>query len=244
MSIFIFSNGGVPPLPGTLPDMKAQSSDYIELQTVYKNQALKDSASVAEQVRKLEARLGRRTSIDSKEIDAFCKNATFVKLVKGRKLRVADEPHAMDWSDRGNYMAQQLGDEESLMPILIAMLAFDVGVEHSSGLPPFSPHSKRSLGGDHLQSKFKDGMDEYVRTFLAHLSTIDSGFNLDEVTERVQKVVAELARAGPAELHNISALTGGMVAQEAIKVITKQYVPVDNTCVFNGITSKTAVFRL
>jgi amyloid beta precursor protein binding protein 1 len=29
-----------------------------------------------------------------------------------------------------------------------------------------------------------------------------------------------------------------MVAQEAIKVITRQYVPVDNTCVFDGIRAK------
>jgi len=54
----------------------------------------------------------------------------------------------------------------------------------------------------------------------------------------------ELARGGLAELHNISALTGGMVAQEVIKVLTKQYVPIDNTCVFDGIASKTAVFRV
>ena len=51
-------------------------------------------------------------------------------------------------------------------------------------------------------------------------------------------------RSGGSELHNISALTGGMVAQEAIKIITKQYIPVDNVCLFDGITSKTGVFRL
>lgn len=51
-------------------------------------------------------------------------------------------------------------------------------------------------------------------------------------------------RAGGSELHNIAALTGGMVAQEVIKAITKQYVPIDNTCVFDGITSKSAVIRV
>lgn len=51
-------------------------------------------------------------------------------------------------------------------------------------------------------------------------------------------------RARGSELHNISALTGGMVAQEVIKVITKQYIPIDNTCVFDGITSRSAVFRV
>lgn len=51
-------------------------------------------------------------------------------------------------------------------------------------------------------------------------------------------------RAGGGELHNIAALTGGMVSQEVIKVITEQYVPVDNTCVFDGVRSKSSVFRV
>ena len=51
-------------------------------------------------------------------------------------------------------------------------------------------------------------------------------------------------RAGGAELHNIAALTGGLVAQEVIKVVTKQYVPIDNTCVFDGVESKTSVLRI
>lgn len=62
--------------------------------------------------------------------------------------------------------------------------------------------------------------------------------------ERVIKAAEEVARAQGGELHNISALTGGMVAQEIIKVITKQYIPIDNTCVFDGITSRCQVFRL
>ena len=57
-------------------------------------------------------------------------------------------------------------------------------------------------------------------------------------------MVKEIERADGAELHNIAAVTGGMVAQEVIKVITKQYVPVDNACVFDGIASKTAVFNI
>jgi hypothetical protein len=44
-------------------------------------------------------------------------------------------------------------------------------------------------------------------------------------------------------LHNIGALTGGMVSQEIIKVVTEQYVPVDNTCVFDGIRSHQGVKR-
>jgi amyloid beta precursor protein binding protein 1 len=65
-----------------------------------------------------------------------------------------------------------------------------------------------------------------------------------EANERVVEAAQEVARAGGGELHNVSALTGGMVAQEVIKIITKQYIPVDNTCVFDGIESRCQVLRL
>jgi amyloid beta precursor protein binding protein 1 len=57
------------------------------------------------------------------------------------------------------------------------------------------------------------------------------------------KAAKEVARAKGGELHNISAMTGGMVAQEVIKIITKQYIPIDNTCILDGITSRTQVLR-
>lgn len=62
--------------------------------------------------------------------------------------------------------------------------------------------------------------------------------------KRVVQACEEVARARGGELHNMSALTGGMVAQEAIKIITKQYIPIDNTCVFDGIASRCQVLRL
>lgn len=62
--------------------------------------------------------------------------------------------------------------------------------------------------------------------------------------ERYKKTAQEVERAAGGELHNISAVMGGMVAQEMIKIITKQYVPIDNTCIFDGIDSRCQVLRL
>lgn len=62
--------------------------------------------------------------------------------------------------------------------------------------------------------------------------------------QSVQEAAQEVYRAGGGELHNTSAATGGMVAQEIIKIVTKQYVPVDNTCVYDAIGSRCQVFRL
>jgi amyloid beta precursor protein binding protein 1 len=47
------------------------------------------------------------------------------------------------------------------------------------------------------------------------------------------------ARAPFSELPNTAAFLGGMVAQEVIKMITKQYVPVKGYCVINLIETST-----
>jgi len=64
-----------------------------------------------------------------------------------------------------------------------------------------------------------------------------------EENEQIANAAQEVARAEGGELHNIAALTGGMVAQEMIKILTKQYIPIDNTCIFDGISSRCQVLR-
>lgn len=36
---------------------------------------------------------------------------------------------------------------------------------------------------------------------------------------------------------------GGLVSQEVIKLITKQYIPLEGTCIFNGIRSTMSVVK-
>lgn len=55
---------------------------------------------------------------------------------------------------------------------------------------------------------------------------------------------AEITRAGEAELHNIASVMGGVAAQEAIKLITHQFVPLNHTYVFNGIAGIAAAYDL
>ena len=65
-----------------------------------------------------------------------------------------------------------------------------------------------------------------------------------EIKDNIEKVCIEMVRAGGGELHNIASLTGGLIAQEVIKVITRQYVPVDNCCVFDGVGSRSYALRV
>lgn len=52
------------------------------------------------------------------------------------------------------------------------------------------------------------------------------------------------ARYGGAELHTVSAILGGIASQEAVKLITHQFVPVNNAFVYNGINGTTAALAV
>jgi len=54
----------------------------------------------------------------------------------------------------------------------------------------------------------------------------------------------EFIRYGGIELHNIASLMGGLIAQEIIKIITSQFLPCNNTTIFDGIKSTMGVYRL
>ncbi len=88
------------PVPGSVPDMKARSADYIQLQNVYKSKARKDLAEVTESVRSLERNANRTNAIEEKDIEAFCKNAAHIKLVRGRPFHVVQAGQKITWGDR------------------------------------------------------------------------------------------------------------------------------------------------
>ena len=50
-----------------------------------------------------------------------------------------------------------------------------------------------------------------------------------------------MCRFGGGELHCVAAIVGGMAAQEAIKLITRQLVPVSGTLIYNAMASTTSV---
>jgi amyloid beta precursor protein binding protein 1 len=54
-------------------------------------------------------------------------------------------------------------------------------------------------------------------------------------------LVHEVVRFGASELHAVCAVVGGMAAQEAIKLITSQFVPLTGGLLYNGMTCTTTL---
>jgi len=247
-----YTKHGELPLPGAVPDMKAQSKDYIQLQNIYKTKAREDCAEVLATVRELEKSTSRSSelAVQEKEVENFCKGAAHIHLVRGRPLQVVQPEQAISFGDRARAMCNELTNPESLIGVYIAFLAWDEFVAtHSS--PSTSPEDAGLRVPGSSQAEYESDVEKV--TGIAYKITDglikEAGQHIEdpeysELKEGIEKLCTELVRAGGGELHNIASLTGGLIAQECIKVITKQYVPVDNVCLFDGIVSRGYVLRV
>jgi amyloid beta precursor protein binding protein 1 len=197
------------PVPGGLPDMKAQSSVYIKLQNIYKDKARRDANEILDIVRGAAG----GEDIDPAEIELFAANARFIKLINSTDAAPLALEQISEREFGNDELAAVAGPEMpmSLLPIYLALTA--------------TSHTGSSSAQDIMASIRKRAP-----------GAASNG--------RVEKAAKEVARAAGGELHNISAAMGGMVAQEVIKIITRQYIPVDNTCIFDGIESRCQVLRL
>ncbi|KAI0173341.1 hypothetical protein GGR52DRAFT_580029 [Hypoxylon sp. FL1284] len=209
-----YGKHGCLPLPGALPDMKAQSNVYVKLQSIYKEKARRDAHEVLEMARVIAG--GK--DVDPTEVDLFCKNARFVKLINATPT--SEDLDAI-------YEAESANDE--------AAEAMKVETGGAFTLPMSNLFVYLALVATSHSSA--STADEVMKSIT---ETVPKAAG----NERALQAAQEVARAGNGELHNISSLTGGMVAQEMIKIITKQYIPIENTCIFDGISSRCQVLRL
>lgn len=264
---FCEKNGGQLPLPGAVPDMKAQSKDYIELQNIYKSKARADAAEILAIVRQTEERVQRPRdlAVKEKEVEEFCKLAAHVQVVRGRPIGVVDSERDLGLGDeRKEELAREIEmgmAEEKLMHVYCAFRGWDAWVAKHNPNPSSSSStstkqaaSKSSslrIPGAQDDTDLETDTDEVtalalglIDSLLDHASLNTDSEIIASLKDQTAKVCKELVRAGGGELHNIASMTGGMVAQEVLKVLTGQYGPVDNTVMVDGVGSRVGVLRV
>ncbi|KAK9427337.1 hypothetical protein V1505DRAFT_404589 [Lipomyces doorenjongii] len=220
---FVAKEGNLP-LSGTLPDMKADSLRYIALQTVYRNKAVQDRDWVKHRVAELLSAIDRPTdAISDDEVETFCKFSPYIVVIDGRSLEEEYNPETA----KATTILTALQEENGLMPIYLGFRALETFEERNGRFPGVLEDT---------------GDDENELQSIA-LEIVKS-LGGDSLGETAIKVLKEFVRAGNGELHNISSLLGGFGAQEVVKLITRQYVPMKNTVLFDGIQSKSDVWEL
>lgn len=216
--------GGEPPLEGSIPDMTSLTEYYVNLQKIYQAKAESDCLSVENHVRNILKRIGRDPSAISKaNIRNFCKNAR--KLNVCRYHCIDDEFNSPILPELQKYLADE--DYSFAVSFYILFRAVD----------RFAANYNRYPG------IFDGEMDEDI----SRLKTITVGVLSDmgiHGPTLADDLINEMCRFGGAELHAVAAFIGGVASQEVIKLITKQFVPLTGTFVFNGIDHKSQVLAL
>ncbi|EJD08513.1 uncharacterized protein FOMMEDRAFT_131246 [Fomitiporia mediterranea MF3/22] len=152
--------------------------------------------------------------VDEAMVDEFVRNAHGLKIVRGHRWGTVDENPQL--------LANLLSSEETALPA-----ATHLALSAASHLLSKNPHNSGELTAEQLTV--------YIQSMLPAGTVLP---------KEVASAVGEIARTPTADLPNTAAFLGGLVAQEAIKVITKQYVPVQGTCVVDLVASRTGVLNV
>jgi len=219
--------GGHLPLMGTIPDMIAETKVFVELQKLYRTKAAEDIVDVHKHLVSILEKFGLpKDRVSEDEVKNFCKHVLFLKVQ--RFTSIANEVAGkVDSGSIGvtrlNFFTGATGDGCWYLALRAAEKFRE---EHNRypGENTATPH-------DDFESLRKHA-DKLVTSI---------GFDTDQLpNDHLQ----ELCRYGNSQIHNLAAIMGGVAAQESIKLITHQWVPLSNTFVFNGINSSSAAISV
>lgn len=217
---FVEAEGkGKLPVKGVLPDMTASTDHYVKLQNIYRSQATMDAEVVYRKTQQIVAQL-QVDSISESDVKLFCRHAHDLILIKGSSI--ATEYQLA--SSVAAYIVRHLEEPDVMMVNYIMLRASEMfETEHCRSPGEWEPE------GD--VAKLKTCVTKF-------LSEISYSHEIARKDDHIQ----EMCRYGGAELHSISAFLGGCVAHEAIKLVTKQYKPVNNSFMYDGASTNTATF--
>ncbi|CAN4096223.1 unnamed protein product [Withania somnifera] len=222
---FIASEGGgETPLEGSIPDMTSSTELYVNLQKTYQAKAEADFLFMEQRVKNLLQKISRDpASISKANIKSFCKNAR--KLAVCRYRLVEDEFSSPVQAELQKYLTDE--DHGTAVGLYILLRAADRFAANYNKFP----------------GQFDGEMDEDIsrlKTTAAGLLN-DLGCNGSALSE---DLINEMCRYGASELHAVAAFVGGVASQEVIKLITRQFIPMSGTFIFNGIDHKSQLLLL
>lgn len=87
------------------------------------------------------------------------------------------------------------------------------------------------------EKKLSGDFDSYVDLFKYM-------FSLEALSGNTIDTLKELFFHNTSSYHNICSLMGGIAGQEVLKILTQQYIPLDNLFIFNGVTSTSEKWKI
>ncbi|KAG6407002.1 hypothetical protein SASPL_129982 [Salvia splendens] len=237
--------GGEAPLEGSIPDMTSSTELvttallYVSLQKIYQAKAEADFLVMEKLVKKILKKLGRDPeSISKATIKSFCKNARKLKVCRYRMIEEEfSSPVQLE-------LQKYLTDEDYCTPNSRCSVAFGFYIL-------LRAVDRFAANYNSFPGQFDGEMDEEISRLKTTAVSLlnDLGCNGSSLTE---DLINEMCRYGAAELHSVAAFVGGIASQEVIKahalsrlqLITRQFVPMSGTFIFNGVDHKSQLLLL
>ncbi|ORX59339.1 NEDD8-activating enzyme E1 regulatory subunit-like protein [Piromyces finnis] len=211
------------PHSGIIPDMKSDTEKYVELQNIYRKKFQEDFYEIRQKVNTTLAQINRPIeSIKDEQIITMIKNGSDLRIIRYRTLEdeFINQPNV-------SLIAQSLNEEFNNMVYYLLFRAVDHFYETHYRYP----------GVDN------DSLDNDLELLKKSVEVITSQYSID-YSLIPEEAMQEIVRAGMSEIHTVSSLVGALVSQEILKLVTCQYTPMNNTCIFNGIQTTTTSYDL
>jgi len=228
---FVENEGqGKLPLMGTIPDMTSDTLSFIDLQYIYREKSLEDAAIVKQHLHANLTKLGlSKERISDDDIKNFCKHTLFLQVIRYSTIVDEQDSSKVDKNSIAMSLVDQLSGDDSPGEgcWYIALRAADKFHQAHGRYP-----------GEKTDSYGQDFED--LRKFADEVLK-DLEIDPSQVNDAYLK---ELCRFGNSQIHNIAAILGGISAQEVIKLVASQWVPLDNTFIFNGINSTSVALKI
>lgn len=212
---FLIQNDNLLPLPGTLPDMASDTDNYVKLQELYHDRAVRDQKLFTEHVYRILESIGKSKAEASPDaIASFCKNARLLFATVGSKDLINSS-----LVERFILQDQLDLEERHHLTVYFGILVFNWFIDQYNEKPSI------------------DDYTEFLNLYHQRISPVEIGQNSENIFK-------EILSHNTTNYHNLSSLMGGIVSQEVLKSTTAQYIPLDNLFVFDGIQSKSERFKI
>lgn len=233
LGMFISKTHGEVPLSGMVPDMTSTSEYFVDLQQAYQSKATTDKLQFKAIVSSLLSSVGRSTDeISDESIDIFCKNVFNIRKMTTRSMV---EEYASPNTETFTEMTYDLYVDPPQTPLLwyICLRAADRFQSKTGAFPGVSDSN------DSNAASLEADAEKVWQEILGLVK--ECGQDLSMITHDHAR---EITRYGAGELHNVAALIGGVAGQEAVKLITHQFVPMDDTFIYNAIAGVGGTYKL
>uniref|UniRef100_A0A8C8J8Q8 NEDD8-activating enzyme E1 regulatory subunit n=1 Tax=Oncorhynchus tshawytscha TaxID=74940 RepID=A0A8C8J8Q8_ONCTS len=209
--------GGNLPVRGSIPDMIADSEKFITLQNIYREKAMQDASVVSKHVESLLQSVGKVCET------LFCsKNAAFLRVVRCRSLA---EEYSVETVNK-DAITSCMDSADGEMVLYLMLRSVDRFYQQHSRYPGvYNYQVEEDI------SKLKLCVNSLLQEYSLNVNVKDD-------------YIHEFCRYGASEPHTVASFLGGSAAQEAIKIITRQFVPFNNTFIYNAMSQTTATFQL